>query len=218
MLMSVDARDTTSSRFQSNDGYSNHRPRSTSQANAVRKTNGEGRQVQPSFPLKVFRREKIPQKKRLYEQFRSSTIPDNEDWKEAAGRVLPSSLTDWRAANMLRGDHSYLKKFIYSNFINEAKETFAQLPLPFRDFELSGVCESILDWLNELSFLKASGFTAPLDADMSARDDHHGRPAPRPSIRADAPKTAGAPRSGPGEKASRQRGLRVGFVCSGIGP
>ena len=110
--------------------------------------------MQPSFPLKVFRREKIPQKKRLHEQFRSSTIPDNEDWKEAAGRVLPSSLTDWRAANMLRGDHSYLQKFIYSNFINEAKETFAQLPLPVKDFELSGVCESILDWLNELSFLQ----------------------------------------------------------------
>ena len=139
--------------FQRNDRYTDHRPRSTSQAGAVRKTNVEGDHVRPSFPLMVFRREKVPQRKNLYEQFRSSRIPNDADWQQAADRVLPSSQADWRVANMYRSEPAYCKRFIYSSTANAAGETFAQCPLPCTSTELSGICESIADWLNEISYL-----------------------------------------------------------------
>ena len=110
--------------------------------------------MQPSFPLKVFRREKVPKRKQPHEQFRSSAIPNNEEWQPSADRVLPSSRADWRVANMSRSEPSYRKKFIYANSTNEADETFAQCPLPCSSGDLSGICESIADWLHEISFLK----------------------------------------------------------------
>jgi hypothetical protein len=53
----------------------------------------------------------------------------------------------------MRSEPAYRKKFIYANSTNEA-ETFAQCPLPCSSGDLSGICESIADWLHEISFLK----------------------------------------------------------------
>ena len=149
-LMSADV----DARFQRHDGYTDHRPRSTSQAGAIRRSNQEGDRVQPSFPIKVFRKEKVPKRKHPDEQFRSTAIPDNAEWQPSAEKVLPSSRADWRVATMIRSEPSYRKRFIYANAQKETDVTFAQCPLPCSSGELSGICESIVDWLHEMSFLK----------------------------------------------------------------
>ena len=110
--------------------------------------------MQPSFPIKVFRKEKVPKRKHPDEQFRSTAIPDNAEWQPSAEKVLPSSRADWRVATMIRSEPSYRKRFIYANAQKETDVTFAQCPLPCSSGELSGICESIVDWLHEMSFLK----------------------------------------------------------------
>ena len=58
---------------------------------------------------------------------------------------------------MSRSEPAYRKKFIYANLSPLSKETdvtFAQCPLPCSSGDLSGICESIADWLHEMSFLK----------------------------------------------------------------